>query len=63
MLLPCAVALQFFAQGDLELANGIPISPLMDRQKEGVSKSQPGVSPGRGAWPEQGVSICVVIAE
>ena len=26
---------------------GLPISPLMDRTKEGITRSQPGV---RGAW-------------
>ena len=36
--------LQFFAQGDREREAGMPISPLMDRNKEGVSKAQAGVS-------------------
>ena len=31
-------------QGDRERAAGLPISPLMDRTKDGVSKAQPGVS-------------------
>ncbi len=33
---------EFFEQGDTEKAAGLPISPLMDRSKPGVSKSQPG---------------------
>ena len=33
-----------FRQGDLEKARGYPVSPLMDRDKEGITKSQPGVS-------------------
>jgi hypothetical protein len=33
---------EFFNQGDREKAAGIPVSPLMDRDKPGVSKSQPG---------------------
>ncbi|GFH26193.1 phosphodiesterase, partial [Haematococcus lacustris] len=31
---------EFFAQGDREKAAGLPVSPLMDRDKPGVSKSQ-----------------------
>ena len=38
--------MQFFAQGDRELEAGLPISPLMDRTKEGITKSQPGVRKG-----------------
>jgi hypothetical protein len=33
---------EFFNQGDREKAAGIPVSPLFDRDKPGVSKSQPG---------------------
>ena len=33
---------EFFRQGDKEKALGIPISPLFDRAKQGVSKSQVG---------------------
>ena len=33
---------EFFCQGDSELEAGLPVSPLMDRTKEGVTKSQPG---------------------
>ena len=40
--------LQFFAQGDRELEAGLPISPLMDRTKEGITKSQPGVRKSTG---------------
>jgi hypothetical protein len=35
---------QFFIQGDKERSAGLPVSPLMDRTKEGITKSQPGVS-------------------
>ena len=34
--------LKFFIQGDLEHRSNLPISPLMDRTKEGITKSQPG---------------------
>ena len=37
---------EFFAQGDREREALLPISPLMDRTKEGVTKSQPGVRKG-----------------
>ena len=41
---PCLlVSLQLFAQGDRERDEGLPISPLMDRSKDGVSKAQTGV--------------------
>ncbi|KAJ9508536.1 hypothetical protein QJQ45_012079 [Haematococcus lacustris] len=33
---------EFFAQGDAERAQGLPISPLCDRTKQGVTKSQVG---------------------
>lgn len=33
---------EFFRQGDREKAAGIPISPLFDRDKPGVTKSQVG---------------------
>ena len=33
---------EFFRQGDLERGAGLPISPLFDRTKQGVSKSQVG---------------------
>ena len=39
---PILPALQFFNQGDCERAAGLPISPLMDRTKEGITRSQPG---------------------
>ena len=38
---------EFFAQGDREREALLPISPLMDRTKEGVTKSQPGVRIGQ----------------
>jgi hypothetical protein len=31
---------EFFLQGDREKAGGLPISPLFDRDKPGVTKSQ-----------------------
>eukprot|EP00200_Dunaliella_tertiolecta_P003872 CAMPEP_0202344636 /NCGR_PEP_ID=MMETSP1126-20121109/4232_1 /ASSEMBLY_ACC=CAM_ASM_000457 /TAXON_ID=3047 /ORGANISM="Dunaliella tertiolecta, Strain CCMP1320" /LENGTH=812 /DNA_ID=CAMNT_0048935853 /DNA_START=261 /DNA_END=2699 /DNA_ORIENTATION=+ len=33
---------EFFQQGDLEKASGLPVSPLFDREHAGVSKSQEG---------------------
>jgi hypothetical protein len=33
---------EMFRQGDRERALGLPISPLMDRAKGGVTKSQTG---------------------
>ena len=33
---------QFFLQGDMERDLGHPVSPLMDRTKMGITKSQPG---------------------
>ena len=36
---PC---LQFFRQGDAEKLRGLPVSPLFDRDKQGVTKSQIG---------------------
>ena len=35
---------EMFLQGDVEKAKGYPVSPLMDRTKMGITKSQPGVS-------------------
>ena len=37
---------EMFRQGDLEKQRGYPVSPLMDRTKTGITKSQTGV---RGA--------------
>ena len=34
---------EMFRQGDLEKAKGYPMSPLMDRSREGITRSQPGV--------------------
>ena len=31
---------EFFCQGDREREHGLPISPLMDRSKPGITKSQ-----------------------
>jgi hypothetical protein len=31
---------EFFRQGDVERASGLPVTPLFDRTKPGVSKSQ-----------------------
>jgi hypothetical protein len=36
---------EMFRQGDLEKERGHAVSPLMDRAKAGITKSQPGVSP------------------
>ncbi|KAL6755517.1 3'5'-cyclic nucleotide phosphodiesterase [Haematococcus lacustris] len=33
---------EFFTQGDAERAQGLPISPLCDRTKQGITKSQVG---------------------
>ena len=33
---------EMFRQGDLEKAKGYKVSPLMDRDLEGITKSQPG---------------------
>jgi hypothetical protein len=35
---------EMFRQGDLEKGRGYAVSPLMDRSKAGITKSQPGVS-------------------
>ena len=35
---------EMFRQGDLERQKGYPVSPLMDRSKVGITRSQPGVS-------------------
>ena len=35
---------EMFRQGDKEKARGYPVSPLMDRSKTGITRSQPGVS-------------------
>jgi hypothetical protein len=37
-----ALEAEFFAQGDAEKAAGLPVSPLCDRNKQGVTKSQIG---------------------
>ncbi len=37
---------EFFRQGDRERELGLPISPLFDRAKQGVSKSQVGWAEG-----------------
>ena len=34
---------EIFRQGDAERKAGLPVSPLMDRNKGGISKSQEGV--------------------
>jgi cAMP-specific phosphodiesterase 4 len=33
---------EFFRQGDREKASGLPVSPLFDRDKPGITKSQVG---------------------
>ncbi|KAJ9511901.1 hypothetical protein QJQ45_004504 [Haematococcus lacustris] len=42
LALKCADLGEFFRQGDAERAAGLPISPLFDRMKQGISKSQVG---------------------
>ena len=37
---------EMFRQGDLERERGYALSPLMDRSKTGITKSQPGVRVG-----------------
>jgi hypothetical protein len=53
--LPTA-AQEMFRQGDRERELGLPISPLMDRTKAGVTKSQPGFFQvgGRAGWAQEG---------
>ena len=41
LVLPVCAA-QFFRQGDQEAQTGLPISPLFDRAKQGITKSQVG---------------------
>ena len=36
---------EMFRQGDMEKAKGYPLSPLMDRDRAGITLSQPGVRP------------------
>ena len=38
----CSMLPQFFRQGDHERRVGLPVSPLFDRQLQGISKSQVG---------------------
>jgi len=33
---------EFFLQGDREKESGLPVSPLMDREKNGITRSQVG---------------------
>ena len=47
---------EFFVQGDLEREAMLPVSPLMDRTKAGITRSQPGVrmkGGGRGGWVDR----------
>ena len=39
---PQALEEEFWRQGDREREQGLPISPLCDRQKQGITKSQCG---------------------
>lgn len=43
---------EFFRQGDAEKACGLPISPLFDRTKPGVTKSQVRFCTAKYANPE-----------
>lgn len=45
---------EFFKQGDQEKLNSLPVSPLFDRAKQGVSKSQVG----RGSQPGSLLAVC-----
>lgn len=36
---------EFFRQGDMEKAHNLPVSPLFDRNKPGITKSQVGPPP------------------
>ena len=47
---------EFFQQGDKEREAGLPISPLMDRSKDGVTKAQPGVSDIGYLLPTEGLA-------
>ena len=50
---------EFFRQGDLERGAGLPISPLFDRTKQGVSKSQVGAGEmGHRYSMPQGPATC-----
>ncbi len=46
---------EFFKQGDKEREKGLTISPLFDRNKPGVTKSQVRA---RGACPRERLSAC-----
>ena len=46
---------EFFRQGDMEKAHSLPVSPLFDRAKPGITKSQVGgkvalVKVGGSGW-------------
>ena len=43
---------EFFRQGDREKQNGLSVSPLMDREKNGITKSQVGFFGAWGARPQ-----------
>ncbi len=40
---------EFFRQGDAERDAGLPISPLFDRSKQGITKSQVRARSGKGS--------------
>ena len=53
---------EFFRQGDLEKEAMIAVSPLMDRKKAGITKSQPGVrGRGAGGYAESGGAVSGII--
>ncbi|KAG2433962.1 hypothetical protein HYH02_012506 [Chlamydomonas schloesseri] len=56
---------EFFRQGDRERALGLPISPLFDRTKQGVSKSQGacnGLDSDVVPFDVHGAELCVMAA-
>ena len=54
---------EMFRQGDLEKARGHPsVSPLMDRDKGGITRSQPGVSSHDEIVGNVFIGWCFIIA-
>ena len=45
---------EMFQQGDFEKARSYPVSPLMDRDKGGITSSQPGVRRREGGGKVRG---------
>ena len=53
---------EMFQQGDFEKARGYPVSPLMDRDKGGITSSQPGVSHFMIVHPSNPSHACFFVA-